>query len=286
MTQIKNSTNTWQRVQQIPRAYIYLLLAGVVVWQLLFPISLPTRPSAPSIGVYDAIRSVPEGKLIVLSTDWDASTQAETGPQTQAILHACFESGKRVAILNLSAPMGAKLANDIALRVAEKYGASYGVDWCNWGYKIGGSNVLLTLVRNIPEAIGVDFYGKRVTELPMMSNVRTARDIGLVIEITGLSGVIESWIGLVQGPYQTPFASGVTAVMAPGYYPFLDSGQMKGMLVGAKGAAEMEVLVRRPDGGIKFMMAQSWAHVLIILLIVLGNLGYIMARRRPVEEGR
>jgi hypothetical protein len=45
-------------------------------------------------------------------------------------------------------------------------------------------------------------------------------------------------------------------------------------------------LVRRPDGGIKFMMAQSWAHVLIILLIVLGNLGYIMARRRPVEEGR
>jgi len=72
--------------------------------------------------------------------------------------------------------------------------------------------------------------------------------------------------------------------MAPGYYPFLDSGQMKGMLVGAKGAAEMEVLVDRPAKASVIMNVQSWAHVLIIALIVLGNLGYLFARSRSRRQ--
>jgi hypothetical protein len=68
--------------------------------------------------------------------------------------------------------------------------------------------------------------------------------------------------------------------MAPGYYPFLDSGQMQGMLVGAKGAAELEILVDRPAKASRIMNVQSWAHLLIILLIVIGNLGYIFTRGR------
>jgi len=112
-----------------------------------------------------------------------------------------------------------------------------------------------------------------------MAGVKDIKSIGLVVEITGLSSITEYWIGLIQGVYGTPFASGYTAVMAPIYYPFLDSGQMQGMLVGAKGAAEMEVLVDRPSQASRIMNAQSWAHVLIIALIVLGNLGYLFGRR-------
>jgi hypothetical protein len=270
----------WMRMQQIPRYCIYLLLAGVVVWQLLFPIQLPIVPSAATIGVKEAVEAVPDDKLIIITTDWDASTQAETGPQTQAIIHACFQAEKRFAIMNLSPPMGVKLAHDIAQEAAEEYGATYGVDWCNWGYKYGFGNVLMALAKDIPKAVGDDSYGKRVTELPMMSGVRDIEDIGLVVEVTGLAGVTELWIGLIQGPYGTPFATAYTAVMAPGYYPYLDSGQMKGMLVGAKGAAEMETLVNRPGKAVAIMNVQSWAHVLIIVLIVLGNLGYVLTRGR------
>ena len=272
--------NFWMRMQQISRYYIYLLLAGIVVWQLLFPIRLPIVPSAATTGVRDAIEAVPDDKIIIVTTDWDASTQAETGPQTQAIVHACFQSKKRFAIMNLQPPMGVKLANDIAQEAAKEYGAAYGVDWCNWGYKYGYGNVLMALAKDIPKAIGDDFYGKPVTRLPMMQGVRDIKNIGLVIEITGLSAITEYWIGLIQGPYGTPLATAYTAVMAPGYYPYLDSGQIKGMLVGAKGAAEMEALVNRPGKAVAIMNVQSWAHVLVIALIVLGNLGYLFARGR------
>ncbi len=269
-------TSFWQRMQQIPRYYIYLLLAAVVIWQILFPILLPIVPSAATRGVEAAVAAVPDDKLIIISTDWDASTQAETGPQTAAIIEACFRHNKKFVLLTLSPPMGAKLSNEIAVAIARRHQAEYGVQWANWGYKVGGSNVLLAMVKDVPKAMGADFYGRPMRDLPVMRGVRTIKDIGLVAEVTGLATMTEMWIGLIQGPYQVPFTAGYTAVMAPGYYPFMDSGQIDGMLVGAKGAAEMEALLRQPGLGMAIMSAQSWAHLLIIGLIILGNVGYLM----------
>jgi len=270
----------WARLQQIPRYYIYLLLAAVVIWQILFPIPFPVTPSATTRGLEEAIRAVPEGKLVLISADWDSSTQAETGPQTAAVVEACFRHRKRFVLMTLSPPMGAKLANNIASEIAKQYRATYGVDWANWGYKYGTSNVLMAMVKDVPKTVGSDFYGKPVKSLPIMRGVRTVKDIGLVVEVTGLAGMTEMWIGLIQGPQGVPFAAAYTAVMAPGYYPYLDSGQIEGMLVGAKGAAEMESLIARPGLGMAIMSAQSWAHVLIILFIIVGNLGYVLARGR------
>jgi hypothetical protein len=273
-------TSFWQRMQQIPRYYIYLLLAVVVIWQLIFPILLPIVPSAATSGVESAIAAVPDDKLVVISTDWDASTQAETGPQTAAVIETCFRHHKKFVLLTLAPPMGAKLSQQVAAGIARRYHAEYGVAWANWGYKVGGSNVLLAMVKDVPKAMEADFYGRPVTKLRVMRGVRSIKDIGLVVEVTGLAGMTEMWIGLIQGPYQVPFAAGYTAVMAPGYYPFMDSGQIKGMLVGAKGAAEMEALARRPGLGMAIMSAQSWAHLLIIGLIILGNMGYLMTSRQ------
>jgi hypothetical protein len=273
-------TSFWQRMQQIPRYYIYLLLAAVVIWQLIFPILLPIVPSAATSGVESAIAAVPDNKLVVIGTDWDASTQAETGPQTAAVIEACFRHHKKFVLLTLGPPMGAKLSQQVAAGIARRYHAEYGVTWANWGYKVGMSNVLLAMVKDVPKAMEADFYSRPVTQLPVMRGVRTIKDIGLVVEVTGLAGMTEMWIGLIQGPYQVPFAAGYTAVMAPGYYPFMDSGQIKGMLVGAKGAAEMEAMARRPGLGMAIMSAQSWAHLLIIGLIILGNIGYLMTSRQ------
>ena len=77
-----------------------------------------------------------------------------------------------------------------------------------------------------------------------------------------------------------------TAVMAPEQYPFLDSGQLSGMLTGMKGAAEYEQLIEAPGLGMPAMAGQSAAHLYIFLLIVLGNLSLIVGwlqRRRPAR---
>lgn len=278
-------TGFWHCLQRIPRGWIYSLLVLVVAEQLLFPIALPISAGEATRGVYDAIRAVPDGKLVLLSADWDASTMPETGPQTAAVAHACFQMRKPFAIMSLASPMSPKLAQEIVAPIAKQYGAQYGVDWCNWGYKFGTTNVMMSMAKDLPRALGeTDYTGREIADLPMMRDRKDIRDIGLVMEITGLASFTEYWIGLIQGPYGTPLAAGYTAVMAPGYYPYLDAEQLRGMLIGVRGGAEMEVLVGRPDKATKMMPAQSAAHLLIIALIVLGNAGYLALRRTEARN--
>jgi hypothetical protein len=79
--------------------------------------------------------------------------------------------------------------------------------------------------------------------------------------------------------------SGNTAVQAVFLYPFYQSGQIKGFLGGLKGAAEYETSIERPAFGVRGMGSQTLGHVLIVLFIVLGNLGYLAARRDQPRSG-
>ncbi len=45
----------------------------------------------------------------------------------------------------------------------------------------------------------------------------------------------------MQAVYKVPVAGGVTAVSIPGRMPYLQSGQLSGILAGLRGAAEYEV---------------------------------------------
>ena len=76
--------------------------------------------------------------------------------------------------------------------------------------------------------------------------------------------------------------AGVTAVSAPEYYPYLQAGQLQGLLGGMAGAAEYEVLVKYPALATRGMDAQSLAHVFIAFMIILGNIAFI-GQRKPVR---
>jgi len=68
-------------------------------------------------------------------------------------------------------------------------------------------------------------------------------------------------------------------------YPYHDSGQIVGFLGGLKGAAEYEALVGAPGEGIRGMDAQTISHLFIVLMIILGNVGYAMTRWRARTGG-
>ena len=89
----------------------------------------------------------------------------------------------------------------------------------------------------------------------------------------------KEWVQQVVSRYHVPMVAGVTAVSAPEYYPYLQAGQLQGLLGGMAGAAEYEVLVNHPGLAMRGMDAQSLAHVFIALLIVLGNLAALPQRR-------
>jgi len=115
-----------------------------------------------------------------------------------------------------------------------------------------------------------------------MANVRDYSSFPLLVNISAGYPGTKEWVQQVQGRYHLPMVSGCTAVSAPEYYPYLQSGQLLGLLGGMAGAAEYEKARGEKGAATRGMDAQSMAHVLVAVMIVLGN---VVQRSRRQAEG-
>ncbi len=269
------------KIQNIDRRFLYSLLILIVVLTLVFPANLPIAVTPQVKGLYHAVEAIPAGKIAILSIVWDAGTVAENAPQTEAIMRHLFKKNVPFAIVAF-AQQGAKLSTDLAEKVAKDYGKTYGKDWCSWGYRANLYTFIIGLGQNLPKVVEKDFRGTPVEKIPMMQKVKSIKDVGLVVDITP-SATLEYWIAFIQGVYGTPLGYAPTAVMVPEGYNPLDAGQIKGMLPGLIGAGQYEVLINHKGLGTKAAGAQSATHILIILLIILGNLGYLLSRKKAAR---
>jgi len=209
----------------------------------------------------------------------------------EGFMQHCLSRDIRVVVSAFYPLGGLGLANTSVARIAAEFpNKKYGVDYVNLGYKDGPEAVMLRLGDNIADAFPTDVNGKPISELPIFEGIRSLRQVKLVFTAaTGLIG--EYWITLANAQFGTPVIIGPTAVSAPKYYPFLNSGQLVGMLGGMKGAAEYEQLLARkyPElgrfyksthnfTGMKGMDAQTGIHAVIIGFILLGNAAFLASR--------
>ena len=71
--------------------------------------------------------------------------------------------------------------------------------------------------------------------------------------------------------------------MAPDLFPFIQSGQMVGMIGGLAGAAEYESLIGQADRASAGMRPQSVTHIIIITFILLANITFFLSRRKAAR---
>lgn len=262
---------------------MYLLLAVVIAIPLIWRLDLPMIVSPAAQGVYDTVEKMPADKLAIIIIYWGSGTTAENRPQVEALMRHLMMRGKRVAVLAFD-PQGSQFSYESGAAVAKELGKKYGTDWVHFGYRPPANLVplLLSFPKDVIGAFQTDKDGKKLADLPVMRGVKTIKDIGLLADTTSV-GELDMWIAYVYGPHRTPIVYGPTSVMAPEGYNPLDAGQIKGMLTGMKGAAEYEHLLKSPGFASRAAGALSTSHVLIIVLIIVGNIGYISSRRRAAE---
>jgi len=132
------------------------------------------------------------------------------------------------------------------------------------------------------------YTGKLKTVTPPDVDSESGDAAVLECEITP-AGTVGAWIQFFQrtGDKPIPTLFCPTAVMAAEAFPYLKSGQLQGMLNGLSGAIEYEVLTGEKGFGTRASASLSYAHLLIILLIVLGNAGMFAERylRQAQEKG-
>ena len=267
-----------EKLMSMDRRIIFILIAVVVIIPTLIPVSLPTTVSEPTQKLYDYIDALPPESTIIMAFDYGPSSLAEPEPMAKAVLQHCFNKDVRVIGMTLY-PNTPTLAHNLMRKIAAENGAVNGEDYVFLGYRPGAVQVILGMGTSIASVFETDYNGTAITEIPMMKNVTNYDQIDLLLDLAAGSST-GAWIVYANTRYNLKVAAGVTGVIIAQMYPYLQTGQLVGLMPGYLGATEYEKLLQRTGAGTLGLNTASFIHLLIIGLVVLGNVAFFIHRRR------
>jgi hypothetical protein len=283
-------------MMSLDRRWVFLFVALVCVLTYYVEFKVPIRVEKEVQSIYDFIDSLPPGDIVFIAIDYDPNALAELHPMTYAIMEHCFRKNLRVIVTALSQNgpgMADQAIRDIAdsLKLDREYnGVLYkgreiknGIDYTFLGSKPYYGLVILGMGQNFRIPFPNDYYGTPLDSIPMMQGVQNYDQVACVIDISA-GNITDAWISYGQGRFGFPLAVGLTGVMGADYYPYLNSGQIFGIMAGLYGAAQYEKLADNPGRAQDGMRIQLYAHIVIILFILMGNIGYFMSRYAKRRE--
>ena len=185
------------------------------------------------------------------------------------------------------------------------------------GGQIGGNLALLTaqkelgdvVIYDIPQAEGMtkgksldimhlrphdgydaDLKGTSIDDIPMMDGIVNIDNFDFVFSLSaGFPGSTE-WVQYACDPKNIPMSTGCTSIQVTDIIPYVENEQILGILAGMPGAAEYEKLVKDKLEGMgveasqweatSMLPAQTLAHIVIVIFIILGNISYFISRKK------
>lgn len=291
--------NFWAKLLQVDRRWLYVTIWLVVMVPLIFPFRIKPSPMPPVERLFNFIDSMPEDKALVISVDYTPDTEPELHPMAISLLRHAFTTKRRVGVLCLASVMSLGLGESALRQVVDECNSRarshedsiiYGEDYVFWGWTTPVITILLGMGERIANVFQNDYYGHRTDTLPITRWLKNYDNVGIVVSLAG-SAVPQWWIRYANTQFNVPIGCGSTAVSAADYYPYLNSGQLTGMLAGMKGAAEYEELVAQKLSslglpadlrrkGTEAMSSQTAVHIAMMLFIIVGNLAFFASRRR------
>jgi len=283
-----SNKNKWlDYLLNIDRKVVYVIIFLSVALPFFLNPVVDIQPTKWVSAVYDEMEEAARtNKPIIIGFDYDPSTLAELDPMAKALLRHAFSRNIKVLGLNFI-PNGTSLAATTMDDVAKEFGKEYGKDYVFFPYLPQYDLVLINFGDNFRKSYTQEFRGQPLENIPMLSNLQNYDDFHMVIDLSGTK-LPTAYIMYGVTRYHFKFVTGCTAVSATEYFPYLQSGQMIGLITGMKGAAEYEGLVKAnlnlPTGdGMRGMASQTWGHLVIIIFIVIGNILYYVRRRMSME---
>ncbi len=292
----------------LDRRWIFLLMGLAVLLPVLMPYDAPEQATPITINAFNEIENLPEGSLVLLAFDYDPGSAPELQPMATALTWHAAKKNHKLLFVALW-PLGAQMVEDTISSVlrTEFPEMRYGEDFVNLGYKVGQEVVIRLLTTNLREAYSIDHLGNSVTTLPLTRDLTTIQNVDLIVSVSAGQPGTKEWVQYAATPYNIRLIAGCTGVQSPLLYPYYPT-QMQGLLGAIKGAAEYEahlmenyppidedgdgVLdqmaygfdsagepINRYRQGLERMWPQLFAHVLILVLIVFGNIILFLQRQ-------
>jgi len=264
----------------LDRRIIFIFVAIGVILPALTTFPLPIKPTPNVRAVYDTIEEVAaKNGTVLISFDYGPGSMPEIHPMTLAVLRHCFS--KKVKVVGMCLwPQAVGLVQQALDTTSKEFGVQYGTDYVFLGFKTGATSLVINMGRDFHGTFPQDLQGNNTTDLAVTQNISGLKDFDYVVCLAAGNTPDGIWIPYGQERYKFKFGIGCTAVMAPDQFPYLQSGQMNGLIGGLAGAAEYEKLINTAGTATDGMRPQSVVHLIIILFILLGNTIYFLYDRK------
>ncbi len=274
-------------LKSIDRKFIFMITFLAVVIPMFYPLYLPIIPEDSVVSIFKKIDSIPEGTKILMSFDYDPASKPECHPMAIANLRHAFKKNLKVVIIQLW-PFGGAMALEAINELKTEFKEidnrfiEEGKDYCILGYKPGGQVLIQQSGENFNGTFVEDIEENKASELPLTKDIKTIKDFEMILSYSAGDPGIKQWVMIADAQYKVPVAGGVTAVTAPEISPYLNSGQLLGLMAGLRGAADYETLVNKKfppfkkyiNSGISGMDPQNIVHLMIIVFIIIANIIY------------
>lgn len=268
----------WHKVLKLDRRWIFLVVAIVVVVPIIWPLGLPVFVTPDVRGVFDEIEKLPEGAPVLIAFDYEPGSTPECDPMAEALLTHCYRKNLRVVGVT-TLPVGVGTGENILAKVSQRMGKERGVDYTFLGFKAEQSASIVGLGLSVQNTFQTDRYGNDTSTLPVLAGVEKLADFAY-LPVVHDDATLDNWVIYGQQLTGVRVGSLCTAVMAPGSYPFKNAGQITGIVGGLKGGSEYEKLLGIRGAASNGMDSQAVIHIFLIIIMILGNIAYLITRKR------
>jgi hypothetical protein len=269
----------------LDRRYVYLAMAFAVVLPFLAPLNFSVKPGEQTLRFDKALdKAIASDRPIMVGVDFGPQTMAEMEPILLDVMYKLFHHKKKVVFLTFL-PEASGLMHRYFAKMEKTYGLVYGTDYVYLGFIQSYFVAIYSMGTSIKNYVRADDRGTAIEKIPLMQDMNKLSDFSAVINVA--SNVMpEHWLTWGVAPFGIDFLMACTATNVTNYLPYVQTGQVKGLIAGGRAGAEYEGMLidqgvlKEPGEASRGLDSQSLALFAIVAFIIIGNIGYFAGSRR------
>lgn len=269
------------KIRALDNRIIYAILIIALLIPYVSPLGLPIPVGSEIMEYWDFIQNVEEGSIVAVELASDPSTIPQLRSAHQITLLELFKKNAKIVFFQMrddSPPLHEEMMDWVLAKLPSNDQPVYGEDWVNFGYLIDAESTVAALAGGIKNLVATDAYGNDLDSLPMLDDITDGGDFDFVVWNDGSRGIFTYMLRQWQEVHGTPLVVLAVAINKPAVMPYLQSGQVVVASFGIEGSAQIEFISGNIGNAIKSTEPGSLAGLAISLLLIIGNIAYLMQR--------
>jgi hypothetical protein len=271
-------------------AVVLLVVVGGSVFTGIQINPLPTSAPVETSAALQYVREdLPANEPVLLIFDYDAAQAGELEAAAAPLIdYMLLLKHPRLGMI-ASNPVGAGLAESFMTNTQSSHNYQSGQQVVNLGYLPGGAAGVLAFAKNPATTKPISIDGELAWETPALQAISQLSDFAAIILLTNNVETARIWIEQTE-PVRgdTRFLVISSAQSGPMILPYVESGQIDGMVTGLDGSAPIERVNNGSPGTVRrYWDAYGFGLLAALGMISLGSLWSLVSgwQERRREQG-